>query len=459
MRNSKLSKTLAATMAATMFVTPLTALADDETDITKASSSIEGTGQFEGQVDTDVFAVVLPTISDLNFTIDPQGLLNKSDSTKYDVESGAVYFANTGGTFSNTSDAIKIANKSSYDIEVGLSVSLDSGDIKLAKQGDLATATSPSLYLGIKSDPGTGTYGTATAIEKSEYTSAMSSVAKVGEAEFGTDGTVKTPGYTIKTLTAPPASNPNLKPSASGNYYSYQLTDAFPDANAKYVSFQLTGECDDATNADWSKIDTEAVTATVAWSIYKSGAPRITGSSYNRASTTNTYSTSNITEDIKSIAVSVDGTTVAASVPAAAYSLDTANSILTINGTKAGIGAAADGKERYFIVTFADDSKITFKVNVTNKGDYAYSRSNTANAYTLEGNTQEIKSMVISTDGSTSAANVPSDAYELDSTDKTALTINGTKAGVGAGALGSIRYFIITFADDTTATLCVNVAN
>ena len=101
---------------------------------------------------------------------------------------------------------------------------------------------------------------------------------------------------------------------------------------------------------------------------------------------------------------------------------------------------------------------MTFRVNVTNTGEFAYSIQNTANTYTLTGNTKEIKSMVISVDGSTNAGNVPAEAYSLDTTDKTALTIDGSKAGIASRAIGQVRYFIITFADDTTTTLSVNVA-
>ncbi len=71
--------------------------------------------------------------------------------------------------------------------------------------------------------------------------------------------------------------------------------------------------------------------------------------------------------------------------------------------------------------------------------------------------TEEIKSISISTDGKTPALSVPAGAYSVDS-GKTTLTIDGSKAGIGQGGVGQVRYFIVTFADDSTAVFSVNVS-
>ena len=204
MRNAKVSKILAASMAATMLLTPATVLADDVTDPGLASSGIEGDGSLEGYVNKEVFRVVLPTIQNVNFTLDPQGLLKAADSTKYSIGPGAVYFENagsSGSSYSNTSDAIKILNKSSYDVEVGLSVTLDNGDIKLADKAALATANEPSLYLGLTTDTGSGA-GTPVAIKSSTFDSSITTVVGVAEAA--------TKGY---QLTGSKTEIPNVKPS------------------------------------------------------------------------------------------------------------------------------------------------------------------------------------------------------------------------------------------------------
>lgn len=359
MRNAKIAKILAASMAATMLFSSATVFAADVTDPESASSNINGDGSLEGYVNKEVFRVVLPTIQDVNFTLDPQGLLKKANSTKYTLGPGAVYFANTpsgGGdaTYSNTSDEITIYNKSSYDVEVGLSVTLDTGDIALAAKDALANATAPSLYLGLKKDT-----DAAVAITTPSYESTAATVAAVPEA----DGTTIQKGYEIQASQTKPADNPDAVASPEGYYYSYGLTSGFADTDAQKVTYKLEGACD--SKADWSGIDTEAVTANVAWTITKAGEPRISGSTFSRSNTANTFAMKNITQEIKSISISADGTTPALDVPINAYSVDSTKTTLTINGSTAGIGAAAVGQVRYFIVTFADGSTIALKVNVS----------------------------------------------------------------------------------------------
>lgn len=457
MKNQKIAKLVALGTAATMMLAPATVFAEDVTNAAGAAGSIEGEGQLEGYVNKEAFRIVLPTVKNINFTLDPQGLLNKSDATKYtNANKGAIYFTNApttengSATYSSTSDEIKFLNKSSYPVEVELSVELDTGDdIKLVGNSALATVTEPSINLQLVQDAGTP----ADILTSSYTTQTPAVVAKVPEIGETVDGAAATKGYEITSSTTPIE---GVTKSPNGYYYTYSLNSTFTDADAKGVVYKLTGSCD--STADWSKIGTEAVTAKIAWSVNKQGAPRAIGTAYNRSSKSNTYTLKNVTKEIKSIDISTDGKTAALSVPDAAYTLSADKSTLTINGLKAGVGTAADGKVRYFIVTFDDDSTMVFSVNVKNTGDFSFSRKATDNSYTLTGNTQEIKSMVISVDGTTSAATVPADAYALDNSDKTALTIDGTKAGIGAAAVGSIRHLIITFADDTTTTISVNVS-
>lgn len=356
MRKTKIAKLIAASTAATLLLAPATVFADDVTDPGSASSGINGNGELEGYVKKDVFRVVLPTIQDVDFTLDPQGLLNKANSTKYPTKAGAVYFENAaagGGdpSYTDTSDEITIYNKSSYDVEVGLSVTLDTGDVALVAKDALATAKVPSLYLGLIK----GT-DAATAITTSSYDSAAATVTKVPEVS----DTV-TAGYQIK---ANQTAVEGVDKSPNGFWYTYELTPGFADSDAQKISYKLEGACDSATDADWSKID-KAVTAKVAWTITKAGVPSITGKAYSIQNTANTYTMKNVTEEIKSISISTDGKTPALSVPAAAYSVDSGKTTLTIDGSKAGIGQGGVGQVRYFIVTFADDSTAVFSVNVS----------------------------------------------------------------------------------------------
>lgn len=356
MRKTKIAKVIAASTAATMLLAPATVFAEDVTDVGSASSGIEGDGELEGYVNKDVFRVVLPTIQNVNFTLDPQGLLNKADSTKYPTASGAVYFENapTGGgtdpTYTNTSDEITIYNKSSYDVEVGLSVTLNTGDVALAAKDALASAKAPSLYLGLIKGS-----DAAAAITTPTYDSAAATVTKVPEA----DGTTVTKGYQI---TASQTAVEGVEQSPNGYYYTYELTPGFADTDAQKITYKLEGACD--ASSDWSKIDTTAVTAKVAWTITKAGEPSISGTSYS-ISGSNTYTVKNVDSaaTISSVQMSADGTTIVGSLPAGSYSLT--GTTLTIDGTKNTlIGSGGVGKARHFIVTFSDGTVVKFSVNV-----------------------------------------------------------------------------------------------
>lgn len=359
MRNAKVSKILAASMAAAMLFSSVTVFAADITAPDSASSSIDGDGSLEGYVNKEAFRVVLPTIKDVNFTLDPQGLLNKANEQKYKQGAGAVYFTNAqdDGTtaYSNTSDGITIINKSSYDVEVGLSVTLETGDIALVAKDDLATVTEPSLYLGFVEDT-----SEAIAITDSSFESTPATVDAVPEV----DGTNVTEGYEIKASTEKPDDNPDAKESPEGYYYSYGLTAGFADTDAEKVTYKLEGACD--SKADWSGIDTEAVTANVAWTITKAGEPSISGSAYSRSNTANTYALRNVSQGIKSIQLSTDGTTPTATLSNNMYTLSDDKTTLTINGVaNTFIGVGGVGNVRYFIITFDDNSTLTFSVNVT----------------------------------------------------------------------------------------------
>lgn len=364
MRNAK--RFLATATALTMVLTPITAFAAESTT-PGTGTTIEGEGKFEGSVNKEVFTIVLPTVANVDFTLDPQGLLKVADSSKYSIGAGAVYFANAVAdgdpTYSATSDAITIKNKSSYPVDVDLNVTLTmTDDIALVEESALANAASPSLFLGLKinSDgtPDAITTKTYTA-EKQQLTDILASYEVVGSKDK-------------------PADDADAVASPSGYYYSFKLGDGFKEEDAPSVSYFLTGKCD--TTADWTGIDTAAVKADIVWTCTKhEDAPVITettvsGSAYSRASTTNTYTVTwasavaDSDKTISSILVSTDGVTYSESlaVPTAAYSLSSDYSTLTIDGTlNAVIGQGGVGNPRYLKITFGDGNSATITVNVT----------------------------------------------------------------------------------------------
>lgn len=361
MRNAK--RFLAAATALTMVLTPVTAFAAEETTPDNGKGSITGDVEFEGYVNKDVFRIILPTVNQMDFTLDPQGLLNVTDSTKYTIAEGAVYFANAvdGGspTYSATSDAITIKNKSSYPLDVDLKVKLNNvpEGIKLVEESALANATSPSLYLGLKVNN-----DAPVAITSADYTAKKQQVADIMDS------------YEILSTTTDPMDGSVASPN--GNFYSFKLDSAFDDATAPSISYSLTGKCD--STADWSEVNFSSVTAEIVWSCAKQSSvvaeTSISGTAYSRTNTANTY---NITwasamadsdKRITSILLSVDGTNYpnVSVIPANAYSLSSDFSTLTINGVaNTLIGAAGVGNQRYLKVTFGDGSTAVITVTVS----------------------------------------------------------------------------------------------
>lgn len=235
-----------------------TSTSTEVTDPNNAIGNIGGDGQLEGYINKEVFRIVVPTVTDVNFTADPQGLLNIAASADYTGGAGAVYFANVGDsgtTYSDTSDPITVINKSSYDVDVNLDVAVTAGDVKLVEdKDDLAAATEPSLYMGVITDS-----GTAVTIDKASYKTDDKKVNGVPEV-----GGSVTKGYTIKSTTTDPGDGTVASPS--GKYYSYGLTDDFADDDAEKVSYQLKAACD--KTADWSKVK-QNIDVKVVWNCKK----------------------------------------------------------------------------------------------------------------------------------------------------------------------------------------------
>lgn len=99
---------------------------------------------------------------------------------------------------------------------------------------------------------------------------------------------------------------------------------------------------------------------------------------------------------------------------------------------------------------------------VTEISGNTYSRSATNNTYTIDWATamtagdKEIKSISLSMNGIDVIGNaLPTDCYDLVGS---TLTIDATKTtAIGAGADGQVRYFIVTFKDNSVAKITVNV--
>jgi len=269
----KTKRIVALLAAATMLMSSMTVLAADVTNPDDANNGtgITGTGTLEGYVTTDYFSVQLPTTTaaGITFAVDPQGLLNAVDSSKYGISSGAVYFTNTtelGTSYSNSSDAIEVINKSTYevDVEFAVNVTVPEGVTLVSSEEDLENATTPSLYLGLKIDG-----GDAVTVTSGNFSAAKQTVDAVPVVtETASHGYVKYASTTSKAASG--GLNETTGNSATGTAYYYGLEESsgWDDAALDKASYVLTGACD--STADWSGITgSDTVSATVIWNCKK----------------------------------------------------------------------------------------------------------------------------------------------------------------------------------------------
>lgn len=154
-------KAAAVFMAATMVLgTAGVALADGSVN----SGGTTGTGTFTGSGDLkSVFSVTVPTSANIDFYIDPAGLLPATDYAQLGTNSSGItdssknfYFANSGGTFGPTSDIITATNKSSFDVVIEVEAALTVSDgIAIAANEAGVTGDDPIIYVGLVSSDGT----------------------------------------------------------------------------------------------------------------------------------------------------------------------------------------------------------------------------------------------------------------------------------------------------------------
>ena len=171
--NKLFNKALAVVLAGTMVIgASVTAFADDINGAT-------GAGESTGHLDTTVCTAVLPTSSvdgTFAFTVDPENILAKAGkikgTTAVTSNTDKVYFANSGGGYSSTSDAVPLGAKNYADAQVSVkaTAALASADsdktmMPLATSAeDLAAATVPTLLLTLKIAAGSSDTTPATGI-------------------------------------------------------------------------------------------------------------------------------------------------------------------------------------------------------------------------------------------------------------------------------------------------------
>jgi hypothetical protein len=294
-----------------------------------------GDSTVEAYVDTDIYNVVLPTMANVNFTVDPQGLLYIADDEAYTTESGAIYFAhpvdatyadssltvgsdgtdltpsgtldeeidyflkdttttpvsyvdysgitaadlandgvdspyeNTDGdyvlynvdvaahnTYSNTSEAMEIINKSSFAVDLDFSVTTAADGISLVASDALAASTDPSLSLEITA--------TSNADGASPATEAILDAAYDADTQALDDADT---GYSIVSHEAEddfPNGTTTVQGSTSNLYYAYLLDDGYSTFST--MTYEISGSCNNVDG--WGSLaEEDGVTLAITWTI------------------------------------------------------------------------------------------------------------------------------------------------------------------------------------------------
>ena len=325
-----------------------------------------GTGSIEGIVETDVFKADLPTeaANAYNYIVDPQGLIRKTDAAKYTGATfgeGSVFFKNTDTSYSDTSNAATIVNKSSAPLKVTVKAKADvgtaSGAAALSSAKTFAdTDTDLKVYLGL-SDSVTG--NTEKALTATDTTD-------------GTDAILKA------VLGAAPEDA--YEYSYANNAYSYAIKSDVSGFKFAEYSFQITGVANE--KAAW-KADTALPTVSVTWDVDLAAAgdtvtvetPEQTAPVVPTAPTapaTATYSKANgaeIVVDLGAGNLAAEGVAKIQAKNAASDALYDASSATYADGkvtiTSAQWPAAPVGSQRWVVITFDDDAATEKTVVVT----------------------------------------------------------------------------------------------
>jgi len=246
----KQKKLVALFLAASLALSPASlALAD--------TGSATGSGSTEGYVVEEAFDVTLPTVSatDLNFKLDPQGLLKISDPDNYGSEvPGSIIFPTTKTT---SSPVMFAENDSSFPVLLGVEVTLTNDATNpvtiVDDSSTVATGTGNNVYFAVVPEQkytDVSDYDTSKPSE--DVALALDPTTAKQSLYFKVDGTKD--NYKIVDANDDPA-DPD---------YQYVPIDA-PDWDS--VGFTITGLCNE--NADWAAFDTAngALSLNLVWNM------------------------------------------------------------------------------------------------------------------------------------------------------------------------------------------------
>lgn len=301
----KQKKVLAMSMATIMaFASTGMVFADDVTDASKATGSVEGNGSIEGYADTDVFTVTLPTTSTINFKIDPQELLKATNSSDT-IDTVAFGSADTGygkkvlfqgdptTAYTSTSADIAVVNKSTFDVDVNINAKVTG----LTKEDD---SKGYSIALTDSDDNFGSDTAMTLALTPTTYTltDTTASNQQAGSATYLTDAEEGV------TLTTTVAKSDNVKDAytfdKSSGSYKYQLQADVSSIPFKAVKFNLAGTVN--TTANWknfSEDSSKALKVALTYSVTKHvDGPQVTIDNAGKITMSNLTSTANFASSI-----------------------------------------------------------------------------------------------------------------------------------------------------------------
>lgn len=271
----KQKKVLAMSMATIMaFASTGMVFAEDVTDASKATGSVDGTGTIEGYADTDVFTVTLPTTNAINFKIDPQELLKATNSTDTidTVAFGSasdgygkkvLFQGNPTTAYTSTSADIAVVNKSTFDVDVNINAKVTG----LTKEDD---SNGYSIALTDSDDNFGSDTAMTLALTPTTYTltDTTASDEQAGNATYLTDAEEGV------TLTTTVAKSDKVKDAytfdKSSGSYKYQLQSDVSSIPFKAVKFNLAGTVN--TTANWknfSEDSSKALKVALTYSVTK----------------------------------------------------------------------------------------------------------------------------------------------------------------------------------------------
>jgi hypothetical protein len=225
---------------------------------TNRTAEMTGEGDIEGYLNMGLMKVVLPTV-DVNFIVDPQGLIKTSRGANYQgavfdyrlngqmKSDGFVFFKKNIGskTYYSTSVDLDFQNKSSYPVKVSVSATYNAGNSGVALSDPSNYGETPQISFMLKDD---SRGPTSIASAGSTFSATLKGVPEA---------------YCVKY---------------NGSAYEYSLNEKSLGKSLPTYKVKLIGQCN--PDADWDETDVSQSTLKVVWSVTRDesvqfGAPSI----------------------------------------------------------------------------------------------------------------------------------------------------------------------------------------